>query len=51
MAEFLGILEMNSTQKLSEFTYEIMVVFIDLKIFQIQLQICFSEGECFAHLK
>ena len=30
-----------------EFTYEIMVEFIDLKLLLIQLQICFGEGKCF----
>ena len=33
----------------NEFTYEIMVEFINLKLFLIQLQISFSEGKCFTH--
>ena len=33
----------------NEFTYEIMVEFINLKLFLIQLQIPFSEGKCFTH--
>ena len=32
----------------NEFTYEII---INLKLFLIQLQICFSEGKCFTHPK
>ena len=35
-----------NSQKL---TYEIMIEFMDLKSFWIQLQICFSEGKCFIH--
>ena len=33
----------------NEFTYEIMVEFINLKLFLIQLQISFSEGKRFTH--
>ena len=33
----------------NEFTYEIMVEFIDLKLFLIRFRICFSEGKCFTH--
>ena len=35
----------------NEFTYEIMVEFINLELFLIQLQISFSEGKCFTHPK
>ena len=40
MAEFL---KMNS--------HEIMVEFINLRLFRIQLQIYFSEGKCFTRPK
>ena len=35
----------------NEFTYAIMVEFIDLELIQIQLRICCSEGKCFTHPK
>ena len=34
----------------NEFTYEIMVEFINFTLFWVQLQICFSEGKCFTCL-
>ena len=42
MAEFIPI---------NEFTYEIMVEFINLELIWIQLHICFSEGTIFTHPK
>ena len=44
-------LNSSLSQAFTEFTYAIMVEFIKLKYIQIQLQICFSEGNCFTHLK
>ena len=42
-AEFLETYE--------NFTYENMIEFNNLKIFMIQLQICFTVGQCFTHPK
>ena len=44
-------LNSSLSQAFTEFPYEIIVEFIKLKYIQIQLQVCFSEGKCFTHLK
>ena len=56
MCEFSGISAMKNIVKSwlnswNECTYENMVEFINLKLFLIQPQICFSEGKCFTHPK
>ena len=49
MCEFSAM--KNAVKSWLNSKYEITVEFINLKLFRIQLQICFSEGKCFTHQK